>query len=223
MRRLTKGPEPGVLVEKAASWTEEYLRDRASGESAKARWSHTEVRDSLRSETYEKCAYCESEVDSVAWPHVEHIRPKSKFPNLVLAWENLTLACPRCNQNKGSYDEVTQPLLNPYEDEPDEHLQFLAGFVRVRDGSTRGEVTIRVLKLHRGAIAARRLQRIEQVELLVQAWHRAPVGLKEVLCEQVWEESQPGNEYTAAVTQYLRLIKFPEPGADKMVGPSGHS
>ena len=221
MRRLTKESEPRILVEKAASWTEEYLRDRASGGGTKTRWGHAEIRDSLRSETCEKCAYCESEVDSVAWTHVEHIRPKSKYPNLVLDWDNLTLACPRCNQNKGAYDDAAQPLLNPYVDEPDEHLQFLAGFVRVRDGSTRGEVTIRVLKLHRGAIAARRLQRIEQVELLVQAWHRAPAGLKKVLCEQVWEESQPGNEYTAAVTQYLRLIDFPQPNADEPVGPGG--
>lgn len=217
MRRLTKGPEPRILVEKAASWTEEYARDRASGAIAKSRWSHTEIRDSLRFETYGKCAYCESEVDSVAWPHVEHLRPKSKFPDLVLDWKNLTLACPRCNQNKGSYDEVAQPLLDPYKDDPAEHLQFVAGFVRARNGSWKGEITIRVLQLYRGAVFERRLQRIEQVDLLVQAWHRAPVGLKKVLCEQIWQEAEPGNEYTAAVTEYLCLIEFPKPGANEEV------
>ena len=43
-----------------------------------------------------------------------HKLPKSKFPELVCDWENLTIACPKCNTNKGDYDLPLEcPLLGP--------------------------------------------------------------------------------------------------------------
>jgi uncharacterized protein (TIGR02646 family) len=213
MRRLSKAPEPTVLQQHAPTWTLEFAADLATG-TTRSRWGHAEIRAALESETFGKCAYCESRIEAVTWLHVEHIQPKSVAPELVVAWDNLTLACPRCNQYKGAYHSVEHPLLNPYVDEPAEHLQFFAGFVRARHGSSIGELTIRRLRLHRGALAQRRLERIEQVELLVQAWHRAPSdGLKEVLLEQVWDEATAQSEFSAAVLDYLTAIDFPRVAA----------
>ncbi|MCC4296625.1 HNH endonuclease family protein [Aurantimonas coralicida] len=45
-----------------------------------------------------RCAYCE---DSLA-DEVEHIRPKTFFPEHVFAWENYLFACGPCNGPKGN-------------------------------------------------------------------------------------------------------------------------
>lgn len=45
-----------------------------------------------------RCAYCE---DSLA-DEVEHIRPKSFFPELTFHWENYLFACGPCNGPKGN-------------------------------------------------------------------------------------------------------------------------
>ncbi|WP_182275259.1 HNH endonuclease [Bacillus velezensis] len=34
---------------------------------------------------------------------------KEKFPDLTYSWENLTLACPKCNLNKEEYYEDELP------------------------------------------------------------------------------------------------------------------
>jgi hypothetical protein len=45
-----------------------------------------------------RCAYCE---DSMA-DEVEHIRPKSLFPEIVFTWENYLFACGPCNGPKSN-------------------------------------------------------------------------------------------------------------------------
>ncbi|MFC3243972.1 HNH endonuclease [Gordonia humi] len=86
----------------------------------------------------EKCAYCESVIEDVAPAHVEHILPKSIFPKLVLEWSNLTLCCPTCNANKKDYYSTEVSLLNPYVDDPSNHLMFLGAFVWSIPSSLRG-------------------------------------------------------------------------------------
>lgn len=89
-----------------------------------------------------KCAYCESEFETVAWGDVEHYRPKravSDNPNhpgyywLAYCEQNLMPSCQLCNQGKGKRNQfpiqgvyATCPadnlsaekplLLNPYEE-----------------------------------------------------------------------------------------------------------
>jgi uncharacterized protein (TIGR02646 family) len=69
-----------------------------------------------------RCNYCE---DSVA-DEVEHIKPKSLYPEFVFVWENYLYACGQCNTRKnnkyavfinGALIDVTrlknQPIINP--------------------------------------------------------------------------------------------------------------
>ncbi len=95
----------------------------------------------LREYFRDKCAYCESEFDSVAWGDVEHYRPKKGVtgePNhpgyywLAYSEVNLVPSCMKCNQGEGKRNHfpikgarATQPahdlmaekplLLNPYD------------------------------------------------------------------------------------------------------------
>src|SRR5690606_27961160 len=97
-------------------------------------------------ETNGKCVYCEARMLAVSFGDIEHIRPKSLFPNQVVAWENLTLACSRCNGHKSSkFDEDLQ-FINPYVDDPAEFLFFLGPVVY--EHNDRGMYTIRELNLN---------------------------------------------------------------------------
>jgi uncharacterized protein (TIGR02646 family) len=49
-----------------------------------------------------RCAYCE---DSRA-DEIEHVRPKSLYPNVVFAWSNYVYACGPCNGPKGNHFAV---------------------------------------------------------------------------------------------------------------------
>lgn len=154
MRRLVKKPKPAVLIEHEAAWTAEYLNWRAgrdagtaSKDSEPRRWGHAQIRKGLEDETHRKCAYCDSLIGAVAREHIEHIEPRAHRPELVVQWENLTLACPKCNGYKGDYFSETEPLLNPYVDDLEEHLSFLGATVTYRPGSAIGQRTVLKLRL----------------------------------------------------------------------------
>lgn len=51
------------------------------------------------------CSFCERRIPTLL--AVEHIRPKSKYPQLAGRWDNFLLACVNCNSTKG--DEYVQP------------------------------------------------------------------------------------------------------------------
>jgi 5-methylcytosine-specific restriction endonuclease McrA len=38
--------------------------------------------------------------------HVDHIKPRSRFPELALSLDNLTVLCEDCNIGKGSWDDT---------------------------------------------------------------------------------------------------------------------
>lgn len=43
------------------------------------------------------CTYCEVPEKTSASLHLEHIKPKSKFPRLAHEWVNFAIACHTCN------------------------------------------------------------------------------------------------------------------------------
>ena len=208
MRPLVKGPKPGVLARNEDVWTEEYLQADPSERRSKERWRHAEIKASLRDELGGRCAYCEGYVEDVSFPHVEHMAPKAKFPELAHRWPNLTSACGVCNIGKGEYWDEDAALLNPYEDAVEDHLSFFGDFVDWRAGSSKGEVTVRKLRLNRIDLVASRLRRIEQVRTLVNEWIAAAGGLRDVLAEAIREDLE-GGEFGAAVRAYLLYRGFP--------------
>lgn len=210
MRKLTKGPKPPVLEAHEHEWTDEFTDALANGiRPLPARYGHSDIRSALRDETHQKCAYCESRVEHVAPTHVEHIRPKSRRPDLVVAWVNLTLGCPACNTNKGDYYSEEEPLLHPYDDAPSTHLIFVGNLVLPKPGSDTGVRTVGRLKLSRPGLIQQRTDRLTSVHRLVDAWHRANGLTKAELEDQIREEARPDSEYSACVTEFLRQQGFP--------------
>jgi 5-methylcytosine-specific restriction endonuclease McrA len=163
VRALVKLTEPEVLARKGSKWTAEYVAASADARKTLERWGNTEIKAVLAAETGRRCAYCEGISEDVAYPHVEHLIPKSVKPEMAHIWENLTYCCEACNKAKGNYYSPTLPIINPYTDAIEGHLSFLGNLVTPGLGSDIGEVSIKKLKLNRMQLCNSRKTRIESV------------------------------------------------------------
>jgi uncharacterized protein (TIGR02646 family) len=172
MINLTKCGKPQILVDKADAWTTALVAKLNRGENPtpaeKARYRHPDVKAALVSETNGKCAYCESPLQHIHHGDVEHIYPKSLDPKLTFEWQNLTLSCEVCNQNKSNLDPILAHIIDPYVVDPGDHFQF-AGIIAFPLGSTKGISTIKILDLNRGELVEQRKERLEKLLLIVDS------------------------------------------------------
>lgn len=206
MRKLTKATPPHTISERGTALTRSYVE--APHKQKPSPWRAADIVSRLHEETLHKCAYCESKIAAVAWDHVEHIAPKSRFPELVLDWDNLTVACPRCNQYKGDYWTAETPLLNPYVDNPQECLMFEHGILLPQPGDERARITVLQLRLHRPDLKERREAALAQMVSLVHDWGRAPDDLKPAIEELVLEAVDASVEYVSFRRAYLDRAGF---------------
>lgn len=124
------------------------------------------ARDALAAAQYNKCCYCERGFPTKHEP-VEHYRPKSSYWWLTWTWDNLLFACIHCNHSKRADFPLQadstclkpgeQPpgnerplLLNPAEEDPREHIEFIPAdkgrwIPRPRGASARGRATLGAL------------------------------------------------------------------------------
>lgn len=197
MIRLALGTEPPALAANREAWGEEYATALANGHRPlPERYRRDDVRDALREETHGKCAYCESYIEHVSFAHIEHILPKSIHPFLVCVWENLTLACQRCNTYKGEHNSAEVQLLNPYTENVDEELIFFGPMAIHRSDNAR--FTISKLKLNRPELLFRREAALREVLRIIELYVRAPgnQAVRAALVEELAERLAEAAEYT---------------------------
>ena len=158
---LRKGCEPEVLVKNREAWTAEYVKwheDREGPEPGKYR--HKDIKAALEAETHEKCAYCEGWFKPFSYGHIEHKLPKSRRPELVCAWTNLTIACQVCNMKKRDYYDPDCRLLDPHVDDVEKLVVFVSSLAHAEPGSQAAR-TIKKLKLNRPALVNAREKVLE--------------------------------------------------------------
>ncbi|WP_318486493.1 HNH endonuclease [Photobacterium leiognathi] len=128
------------------------------------------VRNHYRIQQQGICAYCRQRVSlkSAANCHVEHIAPKSKYPQFMFEPKNLCVACADCNEIKKEQetmgeepdpicngdDRVRYPraassfyIVHPHFDDYDEHIEIFNG--HYVDKTDKGHFTIGACKLNR--------------------------------------------------------------------------
>ena len=85
MIKLEKGAEPAVLARNSAQWTSVVIRKMDTGvaptRTERSRYNHADIKRALMTETYKKCAYCESKFRHVTYGDIEHVVPKSDRPS----------------------------------------------------------------------------------------------------------------------------------------------
>jgi 5-methylcytosine-specific restriction endonuclease McrA len=143
-------------------------------------WS--EIKQYLFYLSNNKCGYCEANVRVTSSGHVEHYRPKkkveenSKHPGYYwLAYEidNYIPCCENCNSARGKrnhfplVDEnqrakgpkglaAEEPLLlNPFKEDPSEHIRFIGPedplrFGQLEGTTPKGKASVKIYNLNRG-------------------------------------------------------------------------
>jgi len=176
---------------------------------AKRNYRHEENKEALRKPTHGKCMYCEGKMEPTSYSDIEHIKPKSKFPELEFAWENLGFACQRCNRNKGAEYNETEPLINPYDENPEDYIYFWEWFAKPVRGSSRGEYTIRKLDLNRIGLVETRQEKFEDIEKLIKILSGlSDESLRNQLITEIRKEAKGDQEYSAMVRCALAVRRL---------------
>ena len=148
---------------------------------------------------------------------VEHFRDKDSYPDDVVKWTNLLPSCKRCNGSKGSHDVMSEPIVNPYDDDPRDHFQFR--LYRLRAKTLIGEVSLGVLDLNNsdravfvrfdiGESIHKSLERA--FEILATYQTNEATRTKNRLVGTVRElllECQPSSEYSAIAASVIHSDK----------------
>lgn len=213
MRRLTKEEAPLVLREKAAAWTDQFLAHLSGGGRPPTPWRNPAILTQLKAETRQKCAYCEGIIADVSYPHVDHILPKSRRPDLVVAWENLTISCSACNVEKGDYYDPAAPLINPYTEDPLDHLAFCGPAVFAKLGNDKGARTVARLNLMRAALVIERARRLQSLHLLLDVWTKTYGPDKEAVAIAICRELSDDQEFVQTLRCHAQSVGFPVPSA----------
>jgi uncharacterized protein (TIGR02646 family) len=210
MRRLNKAAEPPIIGIESHEWTMRFVTEQGAGLTSFTPWREVSVVSALNLETCGKCAYCEAIIADVAAPNVEHILPKSRRPELVVDWQNLTLACPACNSAKGTYYSETAPLINPYTDDPEEHLDFVGPVITGALGNDLGIRTAEKLKLMRTPLIFERIKRIQTLWGLIDRWARTSDPDEKLIFEEVVNDALADSaEFVGTLRAYAASLGFP--------------
>lgn len=205
MRRISRLPEPEWLRDNRQRVSDEF----SSGARADLPYSHESIKAVLRTETCDKCAYCESPTTAATYGEVEHIRPKSSFPALTLEWSNLTWVCPPCNREKRDYWQEDLQLLDPTREDPEGHLVFHGALPCARNGSERGKFTIRKLKLRRTGLMEARMAAITALDNLLDSWHQLDGPRQEVIADEICSMIDHSVPHSAVLRAFAAGQGFP--------------
>ena len=182
MIKVDRGIQPPVLAKRAARWRTDLAAtvDPAHRRRLLDRYQHPQVKEALERDFHGKCAYCESKISHVSYGHIEHYRPKGGLrgqPDLAFDWNNLFLACGRCNGPEHKGDRFPHkveggPIVNPCDDEPAEHFHFefdpVAKIASVFGTTTRGKTTEALLGLNRYDLRTHRSRVVERLAALAR-------------------------------------------------------
>ena len=170
-------------------------------------YKHPTNKSALASASNDKCMYCESQISHIDFAHVEHIKPKAnnKYPELEYEWDNHGYACPKCNINKSDKYYEETPYIDPYSEDPKENIFASGALLFQRNGSERGEISIRDIGLNRAELIEKRMARISEIGKALNAAHRSiNRTLKEAAISELEHEAMPDKEYSMCINAFLQ-------------------
>jgi hypothetical protein len=167
-------------------------------------YKYPENKEALVSASFGKCMYCESYIQNVYFGDVEHIKPKSKYPELEFEWTNLGFVCAKCNGNKKDRFDDSTPYVNPYEENPDEFIIAVGALLKNKRGNERGELTITDIGLNRNNLIEKRQEKLELVSRFVDACMRTSnQRLKDLALEELKKEAEADKEFSLFIKMLL--------------------
>lgn len=170
-------------------------------------YKHPENKTVLKNAGHDKCMYCECKISHIDFAHIEHIKPKAegKYPQLTYVWDNLGYACPKCNNAKSDkYFEET-PYLNPYIEDPEQHLMAFGAYLFSRNGSERGELTIKDIELNRPDLIEKRQLRLTELKHSIDACYKTTSKvLRDAALIELQKETEADKELSLFSKTFLQ-------------------
>jgi uncharacterized protein (TIGR02646 family) len=177
-------------------------------------WNNDHIKKPLLSSSYGKCAYCECSLTAESnYMEVEHFEDKKNNPDKVVLWENLLPSCKRCNGSKSTHDVLAKPIVNPYDEDPREHIALR--LYRLRGKTEKGNRTIDITNLnHSERLVMSRFKIGEKIHELVEtSWDRYFIYVVKKdtrsknrvigIVEGLLKECQPKADYAASTATIL--------------------
>ncbi len=223
---ISRTNEPDILRRHKKNWTNQYVaavnayrmapskitKDRVK--EVEQRYNHSEVKLELKNMCHHKCVYCESHVAHVSSHHIEHYRPKSKYPKSCFRWSNLLLGCSVCNgaSFKGNHFPSARqngPFVNPSRENPTIFFEFAydekTGVSDVIPLNSRASTTERFLGLNRPELLRHRnpvVKRLAVIALLAKAGNAAAL-------QELQDAMAPDQEYSAFAITFYNKLRLP--------------
>lgn len=155
MHSVTRGLEPVSLKQNKETWFKELKQQiEIKGKFSKVedkyknKYRQNDVKAALCDMYNRYCCYCEGDIALTGYAHIEHYKPKSKYPELCFEWNNLHQSCSKCNTNKNDKWDDDNPILNPTDDEPEKYLYFNGTILCYVQNDKRAKNTVDHLKLN---------------------------------------------------------------------------
>lgn len=217
--------EPPILIANSKIWTKAYILARNNYSkkrsvknkqiltSAEGRYGHIRIKEALINMCHGKCVYCESHVTHVSYPHIEHFKPKSRFPKLCFSWKNLFLACAICNSaeykaSKWPTSFKNGPFINPELENPRTFFDFVfdakTGVSIVKPKGRRAKMTEKELGLNRADLVKHRNAQVQRLAFIAL---KASKGDKAALV-LLKSAMLPNEEYSAFAISFFRRFKL---------------
>ncbi|MCS3432906.1 hypothetical protein [Klebsiella sp. BIGb0407] len=200
----------------------ELTRTFINSNKTKRVWSSEKIKEQLINSSNGKCVYCESNISEESkYMEVEHFKCKDLYPEDVVTWSNLLASCKRCNGIKSNHDVCSEPIINPYSDNPNKHLKLKIARFKAID--TLGKNTIDVLQLNdfqrlvrrRGILVLSLDDNLEELKIIANRFSQGqdPGDRRKLItkCKGLLSECQPSKEYSGIMaTTLLHSTDFNE-------------
>ena len=206
MIRLTRPLPPAEFTDEfRQNGTEDFKKTR------KAVWKQPFIYEGLKQMSNSKCAFCECRLQEESkYLEIEHFAHKDGYPDKVLEWDNFLPACRRCNGQKSTHDVLAEPIINPADEDPREHLRFR--LYRFEGLTTKGCTTESVLSLNdyqrlmlnRFRVGEAVLQQLDELADKLSRFSPSAGSVRHqnrILSQLInlMNEGQPTEEYSATV------------------------
>ena len=115
--------------------------------TGKSVWNIDFIKNGLLGFSNNKCCYCEANIkEESKYLEVEHFHHKDAYKDEVLEWENLLPSCKKCNGTKNDHDTKAEPIIDPTNINPKNHLRYWR--YRIKGIDDIGKLTVSVLNLN---------------------------------------------------------------------------
>ena len=250
--RKTTADIPKTLLTEGARLTESMKAAYDNGERSfkidPEVYGHKEVKDKLIDIQNGKCCFCEAKITHIDDGDIEHFRPKKGFRQskneslqrpgyywLCYEWDNLFLACTKCNQrNKANLfplmpsspraishhtdiKEEKTVFIHPASENPESFISFYEEVSKGTDKEGRGAATIESLGLNRFELNEDRRVHVSDLKTMLEIIKlvpQTPAELREqvlgVLRKMVTEKTKETHEYAGMYRAFFKKYPIPE-------------